>query len=124
MAVEYRRLEQEPIVIFTMIEPLQIPADPIVASEEFARLTADVQGKRVRILDFTAVDVNFGDLVLGLQSDTGARLPNTATYFVGTDELVKLAAEAFASEQYGKLNARAFGSVDEAIAAARAEVKS
>ncbi|MCD4684519.1 MAG: hypothetical protein K8S97_01100 [Anaerolineae bacterium] len=122
MAMDVRRLNDAPIVVFTVVPPLQIPDDPITASQEFARLTADVQGKRVRILDFSDVDVNFGDVVMGLQADTGAKLPNTSTFFVGKDELVALAATAFASKQYGSLNAKAFTSIDDAIAAARAEI--
>lgn len=124
MAVEFRRLNQEPIVIFTMVSPLQIPEDPMTATKEFERLTAGVKGKRVRILDFTNVDVNFGDVVMGLQADSGSKLPNTTTIFVGTDELVALAAQAAASPQYGSLDAKLFASLDEAIAAARAVLRS
>lgn len=117
MGNKTERINGKRIVVLKLTPPLDSQRDPVEGTEEFMRMY-DENGTWVRILDFTDVEVNFGDVAMGLQEDQAMRLPNVHSFLVGTDELVAFAAQAAQQEMYGNLKTRAFTSLDEALRAA------
>ncbi len=131
MSISQTSLPGEPILIVSIVPPLKSPDDvqaSIQASAEFKK----AQGGHVyRILDFKSLgqDLPFSALVngmaQGLKTDGGVNDPDVSTIYVGSTEWVVFGVKALQNQaQYGPTNVLTLcESVDEAIAAARADMK-
>lgn len=118
------RVPNQPIVVCTIGPTVDGSKDPVESHATTHQLLADEAGTLYRILDFSQVDVKFGDVVMGMSSDPGFKDPRMKTIMVGTHELVQLAAQSAAQEQYGNLDIKLFTSSADAIAAAQADLAS
>lgn len=123
MTVECKQLGDEPIVIATIFEPVNMAVDP-QANRDFSNEVArQFDGPVYRITDFTNFEVTFSQLVLGLAEDIKSSEPNIKHVFVGSGEMVELQTRAGSQEQYGAHEIQLFESVDEAIAFAREQLE-
>ncbi len=66
--------------------------------------------------------MTFTDILMGMSAGTGVPEDLVRTYMVGSDELVRLAAESSAQEQYGGgIQVALYASIDEALDDIRAQ---
>ncbi len=128
MPADVTRVPNEPIVIVTITPP----PDPVSEVGEVARTIATMfrgeTGPIYRINDFTAVNLSFGELVVGLgletKGDPGTFTdPRIKTVFVGTSEMVELGAKSMRQEHYGGLDILLFATLEDALAHIRAELR-
>ncbi len=118
------RVPNQPIVVITIGPTVDGASDPVESHAATHQLLADETGTVYRILDFSQVNVSFGDVVMGMNSDPGFRDPRMKTIMVGTHDLVQLAAQSAAQDQYGGRDIKLFTSAADAIAAAQADMVS
>ncbi len=122
MAVNVQRLPNEPIVVITMIPPVNPMQDAPRASQEAFKLKQECGGHVYRILDFSQVKLTFSDLVMGMAEDShqpgGMADKDVTTVFIGSGELVAFGVKSFAEQkQYGLVNpTQLFTSLDAALA--------
>ncbi|MEL6403578.1 MAG: hypothetical protein AAFR81_04380 [Chloroflexota bacterium] len=125
MAFTIEQIEDKPIFVATFSEPHNSSQDSAGINEAMLPKLEEFEGTVYYIPDMRQVDVNFGDMVAGLQQafasgvDTIYTNPRTKILTVGTQDLVRLAAEAVKTqEQYKKIPIDLFTTVEEAIAKA------
>lgn len=123
MTVTVKQLDNEPIVIATIYDPVDMLVDPFVNRDESNHIARRFTGKVYRITDFSRFHLTFSQLVQGLAEDIRLSAPNLVHLFVGSSELVNFAGDVIKQKQYGEREARVFANVDEAVAYARAELK-
>lgn len=130
MSIKKTALPGEPILIISMVPPLNV-------SDEAATTQASAEFKRAedrhiyRILDFKSLggDVTFSELVSGmaqgLNEEGGVNDPDISTVVVGSTKWVVFGAEAIRNQaQYGQTNiVHLCGSVEEGIEFARASIE-
>lgn len=120
MAIKAELLPGEPIVIVTIVGAQLEMSDPVDSSNAFLDLTKDIQGIRVRIVDLSGTNLNFGDIVHGLSVDAALKDERSYTIFVGLDELIHFGTKAASEQsQYGHMKVAAYPDMDQALAAAR-----
>jgi hypothetical protein len=119
------RLAGEPIIIFTLGAGYDFEAETAEAQQELAAAMDEIDGDVYLITDYSAVHMEFEDLLTELQSETQGA-PGTFTdlrvrrnLLVGEDEMVGLAAESLYQTQYGKVQVIRVESQDVAIQYAR-----
>jgi hypothetical protein len=123
------RLADEPIVIFTLGAGYDFEVDTATAKEELAAAMDEIAGDVYLITDYSAVHLEFQDLLTELQAETqGAPGSFTdprvrRTILVGEDEMVGLAAESLYQTQYGKVRAIQVTSQEMAIQYARTLIR-
>ncbi len=126
MSTKMRIVDDAPIVVVTYLDPIAVPGDADDALAAGTELKNRTGGKICRILDFSQVNLNFGDMVVGMSYERGKAGgvydEDVYNIFVGTDEWVKLGVESLGSqEQYKGAQVNGlFTSEAEAIEAARA----
>lgn len=96
--------------------------DTQTAREACIPLLADISGPVYRILDFSGATLTFSDVVLGLPEDEWLADPNIHSMVVGSQEMVRFAAESVKQEQYGGSHVNVFPSLEDAIHAAQKEL--
>jgi hypothetical protein len=125
MSIHIEHIDTDPIVVITFQAPISMPDDPMKALEAGAKLKHKVGGRICRILDFSNVQLNFSDMMLGMSfeknQEGGTYDPDVANIFIGSDDLVKFGVESLSSQEHYKgANVKGlFTSRDEAIAKAR-----
>jgi hypothetical protein len=122
MPLTIEQLPDEPIVIITLYDPIRPRLTPEEA-EQFSTVLQQVGKKYCRITDFSHVNLSFSDMVLGLSADQSFTDPNVLNLAVGTQAIVKLAAESAGQTQYGGHPVEIYASLDEAVAVARQRMK-
>lgn len=131
MSIQTKYLENEPIIIVSIIPPIEIPGDVLGVVQTVAKFKHE-QGKHVyRILDFTTLgqDLPFSSLVNGmvfeLNTEGGINDEGVSTIYVGSTEWVLFGAAAFKNQpQYGKTNViHICGTVEEGISFAHADIQ-
>jgi hypothetical protein len=127
MPFQVTRLDDEPIVIATLADPIDWAHDIKQSTAQVAALAAEFEGQGFRITDLTQATVTFSELMMGLAAvlrSEGGWLsnPQIRPLVVTTQELgrefQKFAAE---QEQYGKLQIEVFSTLEEAIGYARTQ---
>ncbi|MEM6283290.1 MAG: hypothetical protein AAF787_13935 [Chloroflexota bacterium] len=118
MPFTINKIPNEPIIVVTLYDPFTV---------EDARQTAiDIQQYRsddyvsFMISDASQITSPFSQMVeiMGEVAGEGAGKindPQMRVVSVGTDEMVKLSAEAYRQEQYGSADVQIFSNVDEAL---------
>jgi hypothetical protein len=125
MPYEVSRLGKEPIIIATLIDPIDWARDIKNTTAQVAALAAEIEGRGFRITDLTRTNVSFSELMMGLaavlRSEGGwLSTPQIQPLVVTTQELGREFQTFVAEqEQYGKLNIEVFSTLAEAIAFAR-----
>ena len=114
------------IIIFRMLPGYHFDNDAAKAQGEVATLLDSIKTQPIFLItDFSRIQMSFGDLVMKLGNNTHGRKgsisdPRVKNIFVGTDELVNLAAESLYQTQYGKLPTLVFTTMSEALTYAEA----
>lgn len=131
MSVTVSMLPSEPILVAVITAPFVPEDDMPVMLRDIKTLREQVTQQVVIIIDMSAVNINFTTLADALamardqirkEREAGATLPGRYL-FVGSDDLVSIAADAMTQEQYGGIGGMLFASYDDALAHARALVR-
>lgn len=123
MTVEIHQVGNEPIIIATIFEPVDMSVDPIRNRDESNAIARKFTGKVYRITDFTHFELTFAQLVAGLAEDIKHSEPNIVHILVGSGHLVELQRDALKQKQYGGREAHIFASQEEALTFARNQIK-
>lgn len=130
MAFEVKRLENEPIVILTVTNPLgEIVEETLAADNGVAEASKTVETKYIRVADITDLEMTFSQIAewLGEQRQAHPGSINdpriALNVIAGATELGKNVAEWSKQEQYGSVEFAVFETLDEALAHAREQVK-
>ncbi len=127
MPVNVETLSPEPIVRATFYPPFDLQADIPVLLADVKQCRERLAQPCVVILDVTAVQVDFTEIVFALADAArqiremrAAHAVLPAQYvFVGSGEIVEIAAQAMGQDQYGGIGGQMCASMDEALAYAR-----
>jgi hypothetical protein len=119
-----RRLEGESIIVATYVPPLDPVTDVIDADKEVHELAKDIKGIVFQITDTRQTKPTLDVIIEGMAQMRRAVPvdPRFRTIIVGTEEMVKLGAQAAKQAQYGERMMSVFATVEEAIEYARAEL--
>lgn len=127
MPVKVECLSPEPIIQATFYPPFDLDSDTPILLAGVKQCRERLAQSCVVILDVSAIQVNFSEIVFALSA--GARqihemranhaiLP-TQYIFVGSGDIVGIAAQAMGQDQYGGIGGQMCASMDEALAYAR-----
>ncbi len=122
MTVVVKQVGDEPIILCTIYEPVDMSVDPQKNRDLSNAIARKFTSPVYRIIDFTHFELTFEQLVAGLSEDTRFSESNVVMLVVGKDELVQFQVDAMAQEQYGGREAHYFTSVDDALAFARQHI--
>jgi hypothetical protein len=103
------------IIFITVKPPVVVPDDPAEATEATLAFQKQQGGTVCRITDYTQVKLTFSDVVEGMASDKVFRDPNIISVMIGTDAMVKMAADSFRQTQYGGVDVTLVSTRDEAL---------
>lgn len=128
MSRKIKRLPDEPIIVATWIEPVDIQKEfPQKFAEVDALIGAD---EEVCVVDdLTNLKIDFSTLVSGMAAQR-AKIPGAPfdprihSILVGSGTLWELASKGARQLQYGKLDIPLFPSLEEALGYAREKIKS
>ena len=104
MSIQVEKIPDIRTVYCVISEPIKVPGDAVTSMTETAAFKQALgEGKVYRILDFTGLDVNFGDMMTALAMERthegGAYDPDVVTIYVGRHELIKLGVEALTEQE-------------------------
>ena len=125
MTIVFERLDHDPIVISTSTEPLRTERDGRQAVDELARYLQEIPGNGCYISDMTRLNPpSFTDVVMGLAAVTQIKngpLNDTRLriYIVASADMLKLAVDSLRQAQYGAIDAKLFGTKEDALREAR-----
>jgi hypothetical protein len=119
MGIKIETRPNENIMIIRLHAPLSLPEDPIEATEATVKFQKKQGGIICRITDYTNVQLTFSDVVEGMASDKVFRDPNIISVMVGSDAMVKMAADSFKQAQYGGVEVTLVSTMDEALKKAK-----
>ncbi len=124
LSYEVEKLRDESIVIFTIKKGFKFDKNTEEVQLEVAAAIEGLPKPIFLVTDFSQIDMTFSELVLALgnarSGDAGSFSdPRLRNVFVGTDDIVDLAAKSLFQTQYGKIPVLVFNSRDEAVAYAR-----
>jgi len=129
MPIKVEYIKDDRILVIVFIDPIQMPADAETPIQETLAFKKEVGAPVCRILDFSGIKLNFGDMVAGMAYDMGREGgtwdPEVSSIYVGTDELVKFGATSLRNQQqYQGANVKGiFTSREEALSHARSLLK-
>ncbi len=124
MTVVVKQVGNEPIIISTIYEPIDMSVDPQKNRDLSNAIARKFTCPVYRIMDFTHFELTFDQLVAGLSEDVRFSEANIVILVVGNDELVEFQANAMKQAQYGGREAHYFTSVESALAFAREKIAS
>ena len=107
------------IIFITVKPPVVVPDDPAEATKATLAFQQKQGGTVCRITDYTQVRLTFSEVVEGMASDKVFRDPNIISVMIGTDAMVKMAADSFRQEQYGGVDVALVATRDEALRKAK-----
>ncbi|MFN8528953.1 MAG: hypothetical protein U0670_10105 [Anaerolineae bacterium] len=122
MPFEVKQLGNEPIIIVTIIPPVNMQLEPTQRREAANAIARDIDGPVYRITDVTRFEPTFDMIVGGMALDIRHSERNIRHIFVGKGEMVELVANAIKQPQYGAQEGSMVGSMDEALALARKQL--
>lgn len=123
MTVVVKQVGNEPIILCTIYEPVDMSVDPQKNRDLSNTIARKFTVPVYRIIDFTNFELTFEQLVAGLSEDIRFSESNIVMLIVGRDELVKFQTDVMAQQQYGGREAHYFTSVDDALAFARKRIQ-
>lgn len=129
MTYEIKQMENLPIFVATMSEPHDAIADATGIEKEMHQNIAAVNGTVYYIPDLSAIKITFSNIVIGLNeafkegSGSFYSNPRVKMLMVGSDEMLRVAADAGSQDQYGNVPIELFATVDEAVAHAKAQLQ-
>ena len=104
MSIRVEKFADIRTVFVTMVPPLTVPEDAIQALTASAEFKKEVERPICRIMDFSQVDLNFSDMMVGMASEKGHEGglydPDVATVFIGSGEMVELGVNALKNQPH------------------------
>ena len=107
MPFKIQQLSGENIIIVTLVPPVDMATDIVSLQQKVVGMIGNTNEVYYLVADLSQVQMGFHEVVEGLATSTapGAALHSSpikiVTYVVGTDEMVRLIANAFDQEHYG-----------------------
>ena len=104
MSIKVEKIPDIRTIYYILSEPVRVPGDAVISMTETAAFKKELgAGKVYRILDFTGIDLKFGDMMVGLAMERthegGAYDPEVVTIYVGDHDLVRLGVEALTKQE-------------------------
>jgi len=118
MSASIERLANENVAIVRYTQPFNPAQDLTYAKDELEKILASTPGTLNVIVDLSQINLTFADLVESMSrtvdpdSETSAKKGRLVNILVGSDALIKMAADAYAQEQYGKMKVDIYPSVE------------
>ena len=104
MSIKVEKYPDIHTVLITMQEPLIVPDDAVGALATSAAFKKEQGCHIYRIMDFTQVNLNFSDMMVGMATEKGHEGglydPDVSTIFIGSGELVELGVEALKNQPH------------------------
>lgn len=130
MSVTVEQLPGEQIFVATFSQPFDPTQDTKDMFKVFVPMRSGIKGPWALVLDFTATSADvgaFSQMIIGMaEASAHIRLSKNEegmsppfVFYVGTGEILALAADSMAQTQYGGVKGRTAASRDEAITLAR-----
>lgn len=123
MPFEVTQLGDEPIIIATIIPPVELDTEPKQTLEAANAIARRIGGIVYRITDISRFEPTFEMVVGAMAADIRLSERNVRHIFVGKGEMVELVATAIKQPQYGAQEGHMVGSMEEALALARQQLK-
>ncbi|MGF1505189.1 MAG: hypothetical protein GYB64_00315 [Chloroflexi bacterium] len=125
MPLPTRHLDDLPVLITTAIPPIEEPYQLVRDLRDYVDTYLAEHHDPVvyRIVDVSQVDLTLFEGMNGLAEDAANATDRERFMFVGQSEMVRILADAAAQEQYGAHGARAYSTLDDAMADIRAELR-
>jgi hypothetical protein len=130
MTFTIEMLPDEPIVICTMSAQFNPMRDYGAFWQQLGAILKDKEGPIYRITHLKTDQIEFSDMVLALAAEAKSGMPGSLTdprirsVLVNRSLLAQMAVESIQQEQYGQLETPLFGTLDEALAHVRSQLKS
>jgi hypothetical protein len=120
-------LENDPIILITVMPPSDALSDPAHIIQECAQLMAGMGGPIYRIADLSQMDLQFSEVAFTLNEERSGRPgsmtdPRVRNVFIGCQSMVQMAAKSAGQAQYGGISVPVFASLDEAMAHIQSEL--
>lgn len=121
MSASVKQLPNEDVVIVSYAEPFNPAQDVTYAKHELEKILASKTGPVNAIVDLSQIRLSFADLVASMgqtvdpDSETAAQKGRLISTLVGSTALIKMAADAYAQEQYGGMKVEIFPTVEAAL---------
>lgn len=122
MPFEVKQIGDEPIIIVTIIPPVNMEVEPTQRREAANVIARRLDGPVYRITDVSRFEPTFDMIVGGMALDIRLSERNIRHIFVGKGEMVELVAAAIKQPQYGAQEGHMVGSMEEALALARKQL--
>jgi hypothetical protein len=127
MVYSIQKLPDEPIIIDTHGEPMEVANYPNFVKELVVAVTS-IEGPIYRITDLSDMSFSFPTLVLVLAEETRAGVPGTAgdprvnLNLVAQGEIAELIQASVIQKQYGARQMMFFSTVDDALCYVREQI--
>ncbi|HEX3049755.1 MAG TPA: hypothetical protein VHP83_03795 [Aggregatilineaceae bacterium] len=121
MSASIERLAHKNVAIVRYTQPFNPVQDLTHVKTELEKFLASSSGVFNVIVDLSQINLTFADLVESMSqtvdpaSETSAKKGRLVNILVGSDALIKMAADAYAQEQYGKTKVDIYPSVEVAL---------
>ena len=129
MTFTIEMLPDEPIVICTMSDQFNPITDYGAFWQQLGAILQGKEGPIYRITYLETEQIQFSDMVTALAAEAKSGMPGSLTdprirsLLVNRSLLAQMAVESIKQDQYGRLETPLFGTLDEALAHARRELK-
>jgi hypothetical protein len=130
MTFTIEMLPDEPIVICTMSKQFNPMRDYGEFWQQLGAILKDKEGPIYRITHLETEEIQFSDMVMALAAEAKSGMPGSLTdprirsVLVNRSLLAQMAVESIKPDQYGRLETPLFGTLDEALAHVRSQLKS
>jgi len=120
MTIKVTRVPDEQIIIYDYPEHIQSEQEVHEALAESARHEMELEGNIYVVHDASRLQLDFSQMLTTLAAlvrdiPNPEDLPRMRIYAVGSHEMVRMAAQASAQDQYGNLNVSMVDSLDAAL---------
>lgn len=129
MTFTIEKLEGEPIIVCTMSAQFNPNTDYGAFWQQLGALLEGMEAPIFRITVLEAEEITFSDMAMALAAEARSGAPGSGSderirlVLVSKAVLAQMAVESIRQEQYGGLDTPLFGTLEEALAYARAELK-
>ena len=129
MTFTIEMLPDEPIVICTMSDRFNPMTDYGAFWQQLGAILQGKEGPIYRITHLQTDQIQFSDMVMALAAEAKSGMPGSLTdprirsLLVNQSLLAQMAVESIKQDQYGRLETPLFGTLDEALAHARSQLK-
>lgn len=129
MTFKVEKYEGEPVVVCTMSAQFNPNTDYGPFWGQLGALIEGMEGPIYRITVLEASEISFSDMTMALAAEAKSGMPGSGSdarirmVLVSKAVMAQMAVESIKQEQYGALDTPLFGTLEEALAYVRAELK-